>query len=80
MVKPWQYDPRWGTVLVLDGCQFGLEVDGRCNMMLCKFRTTKDLAPEKPNEICRVLCPREVTYKLEQKKKQIACNDGAAVA
>lgn len=60
MVEKWQYDPRWGTAIILDGCQFGLEVDGRCNAILCKFRTTRDRAPREPMEICKALCPREL--------------------
>lgn len=65
--ETWQYDPRWGSVIYLEGCQFGLQVDGRCNTMLCKFRTTKDRAPEKPLETYKLLCPRERTYRVRVK-------------
>jgi len=58
--EKWQYDPRWGTAIDLTGCQFGLQTDGRCNTMLCRFRTTRDRAPEKPNETCRSLCIKEM--------------------
>jgi hypothetical protein len=58
--ESWQYDPRWGTAIDLSGCQFGFQTDDRCNIMLCKFRTTRDRAPEEPRESCRALCIREM--------------------
>jgi len=76
--EPWRYDPRWGTAIDLDGCQFGFEIDGRCNMILCKFRTTKDLAPKEPRETCRVLCPRELKYN-ESPGKTTNCEKPAVV-
>ena len=60
--KPWQYNPPDDTALILDGCQLGLEVDGRCNMILCKFRCKKSQAPDEPIEL-KIMCPRERTYK-----------------
>lgn len=59
-LKHWQYDPQWGTVLSIRGCQFGFKTDGRCDRLLCKFRTREREAPDRPMESCRVLCPREM--------------------
>jgi len=58
--EKWQYDPRWGTAIDISGCQFGFTTDGRCAMMLCQFRTEVNRAPDKPNEVCRSLCMREM--------------------
>ena len=58
--ETWQYDPRWGTAIDISGCQFGFETDDRCTLMLCKFRTELNRAPDEPNEACRPLCMREM--------------------
>ncbi|MCK4266712.1 MAG: hypothetical protein KAX31_05480, partial [Thermoplasmata archaeon] len=49
---------------ILDGCQLGLTVDGRCNSLLCKYRIDKDQAPDEilPQS---VMCPREREHELE---------------
>ena len=53
----WRFDNEWGTAIDYSGCQAGLETDGRCDMLLCKFRCLRSEAPEHPT-IIRLLCPR----------------------
>lgn len=60
--EPWRYNPGWDTAIVLDGCQLGLEHDGRCDGLFCKFRTTKDLQRKPPMQDAPALCIREMTY------------------
>ena len=64
--EPWCYNPVGDNAIVLDGCQLGLGNDGRCNMILCKFRTRKDLERKPPMKDPKAMCPREMTY--ESKK------------
>lgn len=60
--EPWRYNPSFNTVISLEGCQFGLEMDATCNVIQCKFRTTRNLVPSKPVELGKNHCPRERTY------------------
>lgn len=64
--EPWRYNPQYATAIDLDGCQFGLEVDGRCNKLLCKFRTRKEEAPETVVKIGLNICPKEQEYDLPE--------------
>jgi hypothetical protein len=54
----WRFDMDWGTTLDFSGCQAGLETDGRCDQLLCKFRCERSEAPEEPSPIMELLCPR----------------------
>ena len=65
MAEKWQYNPLLDETEVLDGCQLGLTVDGRCNLLLCKYRTRKDQAPDEVQTLS-VTCPREREHELEQ--------------
>lgn len=65
MSDKWQYNPLPDEVKILEGCQFGLEVDARCNVLLCKYRTEKYQAPDKVHQLS-VMCPREREHELEQ--------------
>ncbi len=65
MSEPWQYTPNIEEAEILKGCQFGLDVDHRCNGILCKFRCRVYLAPEKVHPMS-VMCPREREHELEQ--------------
>ncbi len=64
-MSEWQYNPLIDEVEVLDGCQFGLEVDSRCNALLCKYRIKKDQTPAEIHPLS-VMCPREREHELEQ--------------
>lgn len=64
--EPWRYDLSWGTVIALAGCSFGLEVDGRCHSLYCKFRCDREKEPSSPVRIGLLLCPREVEYEARQ--------------
>lgn len=64
--EPWRYDSRWGTVIALSGCGFGLEVDGRCNLLYCRFRCDKEKEPSALVKIGLLLCPREIEYEARQ--------------
>lgn len=64
-MSEWQYNPLLDEVEILDGCQLGLTADGRCNVLLCKYRCKKYQAPEEPNSLS-VMCPREREHELEQ--------------
>lgn len=44
------------------GCSFGLEMDGRCHMLYCLFRTEKSKEPKEPKKIGKMLCPKDMTY------------------
>lgn len=72
MPEGWQYNPILDLVKTLDGCQFGLEVDERCNALLCKFRIEKHLAPEKIHPMS-MMCPREQEHECEQ--AAVICRD-----
>lgn len=65
MPEPWQYNPNLNETERLGGCQFGLEVDHRCNSLLCKFRTRIYLTPAEVHPMS-VMCPREREHELEQ--------------
>ena len=66
MSERWQYNPVLDPVRTLGGCQFGLEVDDRCNLLLlCKFRTEEHLAPEEVHPLS-AMCPREREVECEQ--------------
>jgi len=65
MSDAWQYNPLLDIVEILDGCQLGLTADGRCNALLCKYRTKKDRSPDKVHQLS-VMCPREREHELEQ--------------
>ena len=54
----WRFDNEWGTAIDFSGCQFGLETDGRCDQMLCKFRCERGEAPEQVIPVLKLLCPR----------------------
>ena len=60
--ESWRYSHSYGTAIALDHCMFGLQTDGRCDKLFCRFRTTKDVAPNKPMEIGKLACPREQEY------------------
>jgi hypothetical protein len=62
VLEPWRYNPAYGTAIDLGSCQFGLKTDGRCDALLCKFRTSEALAPKKEMEIGKLACPREREY------------------
>ena len=55
----WQYDPRRNTYLDYNGCQAGLETDGRCHELGCKFLCFRSEAPSEEIPIMKLLCPRE---------------------
>ena len=61
----WRYNPLVDDVEVLGGCQFGLEVDGRCNALLCKYRIKKNQALTEVHSLS-VMCPREREHEFEQ--------------
>lgn len=61
----WQYNPNIEETEMLKGCQFGLEVDHRCNGILCKFRCRITDVPKKAHPMS-VMCPREREYEFEQ--------------
>jgi len=65
MSEKWQYNPILDPVRILGGCQFGLEVDDRCNALLCKFRTEEHLTPETVH-LLSAMCPREREHECEQ--------------
>ena len=65
MSEPWQYNPNIEEAEILKGCQFGLDVDHRCNGILCKFRCRIYLAPGKVHPMS-VMCPREREHEPEQ--------------
>jgi len=60
--EPWRINTNWGTIIVLSACSFGLEMDGRCHVLYCKFRCEKAVRPERVIEIGNLLCPRECEY------------------
>lgn len=64
--ESWQYNPNIEEAEILGGCQFGLEVDHRCNGILCKFRCRSYLAPKEIHRAMSVMCPREMEHELEQ--------------
>ena len=55
----WQYDPRRNTYLDYTGCQAGLQTDGRCALLDCKFLCFKSEEPDQPIPIMKLLCPRD---------------------
>lgn len=65
MSERWQYIPVLDPVRALGGCQFGLEVDDRCNSLLCKFRIEGHLAPGEVHPLS-AMCPREREHECEQ--------------
>jgi len=65
MPEPWQYNPNLNETARLGGCQFGLDVDHRCNALLCKFRCRIYLAPKEIHPMS-AMCPREREHELEQ--------------
>ena len=66
MPEKWQYNPVLDPVRTIGGCQFGLEVDERCNApLLCKFRIEKHLAPKEEHPMS-AMCPRDREHECEQ--------------
>jgi len=57
--ESWRLDTEWGTTIELGGCQAGLAVDGRCDILHCQYRTTIDKQPDQPIEPMALLCPRD---------------------
>jgi hypothetical protein len=62
----WRFNSSWGTVIDFTGCQAGLETDGRCDILDCKFRTTKDQAPKDAITVMAMLCPRDKEVEHEE--------------
>jgi len=60
--EAWRSDKSWGTVIALYGCSFGLEMNGQCHELFCRFRCDKTEAPREPVKIGELLCPRIVEY------------------
>jgi len=52
----------FGTVIDLSGCSFALGKNDVCDMLLCKFRCSKDLEPDGEVKIGLELCPRNNEY------------------
>lgn len=55
----WRFDNQWGTAIDFSGCQAGLETDGRCDLLLCKFRCERSEEPDQVISILKLLCPRD---------------------
>ena len=49
------------------GCSFGLEKDGMCDFLLCKYRNSKSDDQKYPIKLGEVMCPRNIERALKHK-------------
>ena len=63
-----------GIITVLTRCSFGLEKNGVCDSLLCKFRCMQEAAPEGLVKVGIHLCPRNTEYEPKSKHERMIVN------
>lgn len=63
--KYWMEKNGWLIAIDLLGCSFGLEKNGMCDYLLCKYRSSKSDEQKYPTKLGELMCPRNIERALE---------------